>query len=518
MAYKAGELTGPFWAENSGLANGRDPLGIQNSSVATYVKLLPGITNVTSHIRYYGFYCWLLEQYISNKEIKNNNSLQEQLLFIRKAELLLTYTIKAIDGSRYNGVGGSAFVERDLKDNPEVDYSINLEKNASFYKKGNTNVYWKLRSGVFGQYYLGVLKDLALIAEPQGTNNVYVRTGELGRQLAYAFDKNVPTKQKLTFIKAVIDGRISRKILDSLPNFHLNYIPVDSEEWKFYIDLMRGADLPGTNLGSTRFRNATINFYLNFLKQKQEKEFLDYCYIKRRAIADKEFDASIGWRYYSLNEYSHVAYEHIFCSLLYFLKPYPLDLEQRVNVLAQESTSLLLKELKIKGKNLHVSDVINATFSTDKFYNNMWYNHEEQPAYCIANALLLLMLLYKENLDDKEALMGYANKNQIIRKGHAFNLFNEILEKNLKNDLPKFIKNTIYLALNDHLFSSYNKASLNQKDMFNILVEDSTARRVRDTEPALTSPRINSLKSFLLDLQLITPANKPINNALQIFA
>lgn len=517
MAYKTGELAGPFWAQNSGLANGRDPLGIQNSSVATYVKLLPGITNVTSHIRYYGFYCWLLEQYISNKEIKNNNSLKEQLFFIRKAELLLAYTIRVVDGPRYNGVGGAAFVDNDLKNNPGSNYLINLDKNASFYRADNTAVYWKLQSGVFGQYYLGVLKDLGLISEPRGSNSIYIRT-ELGKRLSDAFDGNISSIQKAVFLKAVIDGRVNKKMLESLSDFHLSNIPNESDEWSFYIELMKGDDLPGTYLGNTRFRSATINFYLNFLKDNKKLDFLDYCYKGRDVISAGDYDASTGWRYYALNEYAHVAYEHIFCSLLFFLKPYPLELEQRIETLAKETVASLLSELKIKQRELNVSEAIKATPSSDRFYDDMWGNYEEQPAFCIANAVLLLMLLYKENLEDKETLVEYANKNQILRKGHVFNLFSEILEKNLKNDLFGFIKNALYLALNDHLFSSYNKASLNQRDMFNILVEDGNARRVRDTKPALTSPRIGSLKNFLLDLKLINPNDRPINGALETFA
>lgn len=57
----------PFWAENSGFMTGRDPLGIQNSSISLYAALLPGMTNLTLRIRYYGLYCWLLKEYYERK-------------------------------------------------------------------------------------------------------------------------------------------------------------------------------------------------------------------------------------------------------------------------------------------------------------------------------------------------------------------------------------------------------------------------------------------------------------------
>lgn len=52
--YSAETYKQPFWAENSGFMTGRDPLGIQNSSITVYGRLLPGMTNLTLRIRYYG--------------------------------------------------------------------------------------------------------------------------------------------------------------------------------------------------------------------------------------------------------------------------------------------------------------------------------------------------------------------------------------------------------------------------------------------------------------------------------
>ncbi len=48
--YKLSDITFPFWATNDGFKGGRDPMGIQNSSVSTYGRLLPGLTNLTSKL------------------------------------------------------------------------------------------------------------------------------------------------------------------------------------------------------------------------------------------------------------------------------------------------------------------------------------------------------------------------------------------------------------------------------------------------------------------------------------
>lgn len=65
--YKVTDITNVYWASNDGFKVGRDPMGIQNSPIATYGCLLPGLTNLTGHIRYYSLYCWLLIDPLSER-------------------------------------------------------------------------------------------------------------------------------------------------------------------------------------------------------------------------------------------------------------------------------------------------------------------------------------------------------------------------------------------------------------------------------------------------------------------
>lgn len=65
----------PFWGENVNLITGLDPLGLQVTSEATYATMLPGLSNLTNRLRYYGFYCWLIDfsSKKRRKEIRQNN-------------------------------------------------------------------------------------------------------------------------------------------------------------------------------------------------------------------------------------------------------------------------------------------------------------------------------------------------------------------------------------------------------------------------------------------------------------
>ena len=91
MTYKSEEIIIPFWAENKGFMTGRDALGVQNSSITVYGRLLPGMTNLTQRLRYYSFYCWLLSEYdkIDPKSVKKD--FKNQYNFIRRAELIIAY-------------------------------------------------------------------------------------------------------------------------------------------------------------------------------------------------------------------------------------------------------------------------------------------------------------------------------------------------------------------------------------------------------------------------------------------
>lgn len=49
----------PEWTARY-VRGGLDPLGMQAGSIALYQTLLPGLSNVTNRMRYYGLYVWLV--------------------------------------------------------------------------------------------------------------------------------------------------------------------------------------------------------------------------------------------------------------------------------------------------------------------------------------------------------------------------------------------------------------------------------------------------------------------------
>ncbi len=96
----------PEWttkAEKRGL----DPLGMQTTSVALYQQLVPGISNVTLRMRYYGLYAWLARRYASDI---GSTSVEDWCLYLRRAEAL--YALVAVQAGGERGVAGVDWATR----------------------------------------------------------------------------------------------------------------------------------------------------------------------------------------------------------------------------------------------------------------------------------------------------------------------------------------------------------------------------------------------------------------------
>src|SRR6187401_1305561 len=140
---QTGKATFPFWGASINLITGLDPLSLQVTSEATYATMLPGISNLTNRLRYYGFYCWLLDFYFK-KEKKGNQV--EQYRFIRRAELLIAILMQK-ERKGVTQITGSDFASGLLNDTKSDTFDL---KAGADKDSGSEKVYWKFPSGAFG--------------------------------------------------------------------------------------------------------------------------------------------------------------------------------------------------------------------------------------------------------------------------------------------------------------------------------------------------------------------------------
>jgi hypothetical protein len=104
----ADQIAYPEWTDYRD-KSGLDPLGMQNSSINLYQRLLPGISNVTLRMRYYGLYAWLAAVYARHWR---NTDIRKWQQLIRRAEAL--YALAAVHGGDDAGVAGSRWARRKL--------------------------------------------------------------------------------------------------------------------------------------------------------------------------------------------------------------------------------------------------------------------------------------------------------------------------------------------------------------------------------------------------------------------
>jgi len=507
MAYTTDEQIEPFSAQYSSEASGRDPLAIQNSSVVIYTKMIVGITNVTNRIRYLGFYCWLIETI--GKEIKKSNSLTEQIRYIRRAELLLAY-IMVNKFKGITGVSGSIFAVNDKKS------EINLISGADFDNEENNNLYWKNRFGIFGQYYSAVLRELNLINHPQLDVNIYTLTSK-GEELAKAFKNNIHNDEEL-FWKSVYNGLITKDELTKLESFALHIIPPNSDEHKFYQKILVAED--DRKIEPTFNRRNSIQLILYFLSTENgeienlSNAFLNYNYFKNIGLTELTFSTSAAWYLFEINELLHVAYEYFHSCFLFSVQKYPTPIDDCINMLIEEiinsfnengidaRTCTIKKYCEILEKeNIEVYKHYNLLFKQfrDKNYGN-----------CLIHALKTILTVYLNCFKHKHQLkeLAFLSENNFNRNGYAIELFDELIETKFHLTLSEYSKAIILTTINQHTFSSYSKTRIGQSLVHNYMIENDTVWRLRETEPSRTSPRLQNLVQYMIDINWINKEGK----------
>ena len=149
MAVTAPRIAYPEWTEYR-KKNGLDPLGMQNSSVGLYQTLLPGISNVTLRVRYFGFYVWLCREYARHIASTDPRSWQR---VVRRAEAL--YALVAQRRGGESGIASIQWASRTLNaaDSSTIDFAADTEPGSSTH-------YLKQAWGAYGAAYASQLYEL----------------------------------------------------------------------------------------------------------------------------------------------------------------------------------------------------------------------------------------------------------------------------------------------------------------------------------------------------------------------
>ena len=220
----------PQWSEMPS-KRGLDPLGMQAAGIIVYQDLLPGISNVTLRMRYYGLYAWLSDTYAARTGRTDSDTWRR---WVRRTEAL--YALVAADaGTETGGVAGVDWAGKKL--NAEAEGVLNFA--AGTETKG-PDLYLQQGMGVFGGAYGSQLRDVGVLGSAKG-HNLPVPSEMIGLPLAQAFRAAIGPDVEAMAIRAIETARIARADLARLRGLLPSEIVPNSAEFHLYEDILFSA-------------------------------------------------------------------------------------------------------------------------------------------------------------------------------------------------------------------------------------------------------------------------------------
>ena len=508
----------PFWAKSGNFVRGRDPLGVQNSSISVYATLLPGMTNLTLRLRYYGMYLWLLDEYHNlPSDSPFKQSPKAQYKFIRRAELITAF-LMVNNHPKELSVIGNDFATRNVDEANEkgfYDIALGADQNKDTIKG---SVYWDYGSGALGQYYAGSLFALNLA---DSKNGFFERTEEYGMILAESYRKSLSKETAVLFLKRIDEGRLYIDDLQLLDEIALNKEYKDTPEGAFYFKMLLSNDGLKSKTAFQKItsqRKESLHLFLNLINDGDENlniyelplNAYSTCLKKNK---DEVSEASFGWYYYYLNELAHHSLEAVFWGMLCEMDKRNYSLEQFLSEITKKVCIDCKSQLGDHTESL-MSQLIQSldpnNFDTLKFIDKIDASVKGNESMDgIVQGIFALLSLYRDNQKKLHDVRDYANNHFLNSKyGNALQIFDTYIETNQELKFEGFVRKFIQTLLNEHIAVAYNKMGNGEKNLLKFVVEDNYLVHIETMRPNFTNPRLRTLLNFTRDLGLVSPENQ----------
>jgi hypothetical protein len=301
----------PNWTSGGAWTLGRDPLGIQATSVRMYRSLVPGLTNVTNRLRYYSFYCWVIERY---EATEHSGDAERWSRFIRRAEALFALGCNLSNADEADGLAGNIWARKVVKGLPSGSFDIRPATDDY----AGPGQYLGAKRGNFGQFYIASMTEEKFLA-PSAT--IPIVSASVGRRAAAAFRDAVGDDAD-RLLAAIRDGAIDIGALTEIGHaIHPSHIPPESEEMallRAYL-LAEGEELTA----NAKARRASCWLLLDLLSKgvASDDEAAQRRAFYNRALPNGAAYAPPGqiahtWRAYQANELCHIALEALLNALV----------------------------------------------------------------------------------------------------------------------------------------------------------------------------------------------------------
>lgn len=501
--------TNPGWtelAEKTGL----DPLGMQNASTVLYQSLLPGISNVTLRVRYYGLYPWLVDQYA---RLVGNPDPVVWRQYIRRAEAV--YALVAQRAGGETGVAGITWAAEQLSHEVISIPFAQIDEGGSRYLTNE----W----GVYGGAYASQLKEVGLLTRVE-SHEIPVPALGFGATLAKYF---APSSVGELFFSVIQQGSVTVGQLDELASLAPSRLAIDGSERKVYEDVLFDANIdsvhPSSNAQSRKKSLQLILYVADMLGRSPSAEDVRWALYSSAMVSGKCLPTlsqdieshKSRWWVYQLSDITHVCLETLLRYALDVLEAYPSGI--RPVELAKEMTSRIAHELDDPDLSWCEFRKTKATTSS------LW--GEGAPADAEQMIVSRIIKATKPNaactakvaLEALSLFCAVANKEranrELIREclfgrggGSARSILTEsAFLDGLDDETFVFALNRIIneRIVHRHLWVALAKLR-NQGDYtFLIEYDEGKIRHRQKSGPVLTEPRLDTSIRFLSDLSLL---------------
>ncbi len=493
---------------------GLDPLGMQTTSVALYQKLLPGMSNVTLRMRYYGLYAWLAKHYAADV---GETSIERWCLYLRRAEAL-SALIAAHNGGE-QGVAGTNWAFRKLAASPAdiIDFSLNCDRNSVEPQ------YLKQKFGAFGAAYGSQLIEIGILVYVSG-HGVPVTTDGIGDQLALAFTESIGELGN-AFLLAAERGQVSKTELEQLRPMLPSQIGGSSQERLLYQSLLFARE--GKKDGNAEARRLSLALILRTAQANNSSvnanEVRWSTYASRnhsgdviQELSEEEDIQRFAWHVYQANDLLHTAYEALLKFSLDVLSvpPSGMPMAQLVSkVVGKLMPALEARQVQTWRDLLEVIPLVDNPRAVQEVFSEIALSNaifERSNLVAQSNeewaekALLLLAVLHKRlghRVHDISATLPVLGPSPYLQSlVTELPFLDGFADKPIAELLNSLIAQRV---LQRHLWVALQKFR-GQGDYTFLLEPDEGRMRVRQKDgPVLTNPRLSSAIAFLKDIHLL---------------
>lgn len=494
---------------------GLDPLGMQSTSVSLYQRLVPGISNVTLRMRYYGLYAWLTDYYAKHS---GDTSVAGWRKFLRRSEAL--YALLTQANTQDTGVAGSRWARRKLAatSGARIPFAVHTDEESSEPQ------YLKQAFGAYGAAYGTQLFATGILCSVEH-HDVPVPTPDIGDGLAAAFSAAIGDAGKC-FLKAVERGSVSRGALEELAVMVPSAIEPDSLEREMYEKILfaRAPDSSPSDLGRSMSLRLVLRAadWLGYMPAASDIRWALYALHDSagaaiESLSDEEMSQRFTWLAYHANDLCHACYEALLKYVLDVLEGFPggVALDKLLNVVVARIVKALGSRIQTW---VHLCGDIDLP-------ENPWTEENDDSEFNLVDdvltgaklssatnaegavaALRLLAVLFKRFRPELPALdveLKLAGDSPFVQS-----ICTEIrfLQAHRDEALPQLLRSLLKVRVVDrHLWVAIQKLRY-QGDYTFLLEADNGRVRLRSKDgPVLTNPRLASSIKFLDDIHLLGP-------------